>query len=58
MKDVIAFVEYPPPFNGQSRNSKRIVEFLHQNNFKIKVVSYSSTAQINKRSIEHYFLKI
>ena len=58
MKDVIAFVEYPPPFNGQSRNSKRIVEFLQQNNFKVKVVSYSSTAQINKRSINHYFLKI
>ena len=58
MKDVIAFVEYPPPFNGQSRNSKRIVEFLQQNNFEIKVVSYSSTAHINKRSRRHYFLKI
>jgi glycosyltransferase involved in cell wall biosynthesis len=57
MKDVIAFVEYPPPFNGQSRNSKRIVEFLQQNNFKVNVVSYSSTVQINKRSINHYFLK-
>ena len=57
MSDVIAFVEYPPPFNGQSRNSQRLVQFLENYGIKIHVVNYSSTVLINKRSLNHYFLK-
>lgn len=57
MDKLILFVEYPPPFNGQSRNSQRLVNFLQKKGFQVRIFSYNSTAQVNKRSFLHYYNK-
>lgn len=58
-KSILMHVSFPPPYNGQARNSKRIYEYLVSlDKYYIKLLTYPSKSNNTSEAFGYYYKRV